>query len=201
MRGDRSAEARDVRDPQPRLAPARPQRGGAVPCGGEGGAGGEDGAAGGVVEDVVVPAGVLLGDVRHGEDEEVAELGGAEGDGVARADVARLHAFGRDDASLGELVPHDLVARHDAQLVDERLRLLADRLAHGAPVLAGVKDRQVDIRVGVRRVEEPQPAEGVGLQPQPEYVVALVQVLLERAVLVPALAGAAPVEQREQRGQ
>jgi hypothetical protein len=50
-------------------------------------------------------------------------------------------------------------------------------------------------------VEQPEAADGMRLQPQSQHVVHLVQVLLERAVLVPALAGAAAVEELEQRRQ
>ena len=132
---------------------------------------------------------------------------------VARADVRggdpfRGHALPVGREKLLKDLCHELMPRYHTEEVDEVFGVLPDVRPDHRPVARvalHVEQGQVDVAVGVRRVVQPAALQRAVGAPQVERLPHPRQVLLERAVLVPALVRLAlrqPVqEQRHLRVQ
>lgn len=93
-----------------------------------------------------------------------------------------------------EAVEDKLLTRDDAKHVHKLLRFVTDEAAEDAAVDVGREDGEVDIRVGVRGVEEAEESDRVGRPPELENPVRVQQVCVKRPVLVPALARSARLQ-------
>jgi len=94
-----------------------------------------------------------------------------------------------------------LVSRHDTKDVHQLLGFIPDESPEDAPVDIRGEDGQVDVGVGVGRVGEAAQGDDVGAAPELEDVVGVEEVLVEGAVLVPALPGGARLEDLEEAGE
>uniref|UniRef100_A0A0E0CTF6 DUF834 domain-containing protein n=1 Tax=Oryza meridionalis TaxID=40149 RepID=A0A0E0CTF6_9ORYZ len=100
-----------------------------------------------------------------------------------------------------QVVVDELVARDDAEEVDEALGGGADDGAHVVAADVGFEDGEVDVGVGVGGVVEAAARHGVGGAPEAEDAVDVEEVGEEGAVLVPALAGAGGPQHGGQLGE
>jgi hypothetical protein len=100
-----------------------------------------------------------------------------------------------------EAVEDKLMARNDAEHVHKLLGFSPDEVAEDAAVDVGREDGEVDVRIRVRGVEEAEERHRVGRPPELQDLVHVHQVLVERPVLVPALARPSRLQDLQQPRQ
>lgn len=98
-----------------------------------------------------------------------------------------------------QIVVDDWLPGDDAEQVNQALSFVADVGADDVAAGGGIEDGEVDVGVGVGRVEEAAEGDGGRGLPQVEDAVDVDEVVEEGAVLVPALAGADGAEDGHQR--
>ena len=100
-----------------------------------------------------------------------------------------------------EEVEDELLARDDAEDVHKLLGIVADEAAQNAAVDVWGEDGEVHVRVGVGGVKEAEERDRVGRSPELEDLVNVQQVLVERPMLVQALARPARMQDLQQPGE
>ena len=100
-----------------------------------------------------------------------------------------------------QVVVYDLLARDDAEEVDEPLGFVPNDGGDTGAADVGLEYGEVDVGVGVGGVVEAAPAHGVGGRPEVEDPVDLEEVGEEGAVLVPALARACGAQHGGEGGE
>ena len=135
-----------------------------------------------------MPAKVLFGNVGHGKDQKHAECFGAEMDRrVVLVQMGHMQAIGGDESLVKEGVHHNGLTVHNAKEMNQFLGGCTGHVAdQGAfRFQGGVKQSEVDVRVGIDRVQQTHSTNRSSLSPQTKNVMYTQQMIQKRRVLVP----------------
>lgn len=98
-----------------------------------------------------------------------------------------------------EIVMNQSLTWNDTEEVNQSLGGFADMGTNGFSAGGGIEDGEIDVGIGVSRMEEATKTDGIGSIPELENTVDIEEVLEEATVLVPTLAGADRTEDGDER--
>lgn len=98
-----------------------------------------------------------------------------------------------------KIVMNQRLPRDDTEQMNQSLRSLADMASNNITASGRIENGEIDIGIGIRRVEETAQTHRLLRFPDFENTVDIDEVIEEGAVLVPALAGADGAEDGDER--